>query len=156
MVGFTKSDIPDDVENAVMIDFLQTEYPKLSLDEMKLAFKMGISGKFQVDASTYGKRFSPAYVARFINGYDQHKLNELKVAKQKEAYNFDKQVETPEDKKAIDEAIAKLKEKFVEPVDKLKMIPAKGFGETDYNHEKVISYEEAKFLSQNINPKTNE
>ncbi len=150
MCGFTNADIPNDIENAVIIDFILNEYPSVKLDEFKLSFRMGIGGKFEIDTALYGKRFSPAYIAKFINGYAKYKQT-LLSRKGTEASPYEPIVETPEEKAKIDELINQLKKTYVDPVEAIKKVPARGFGEKQYEGKSVITYEEAQFLAKNIN-----
>ena len=76
LLGLNSQDIPDDVEKAVLIDFIYQSYGnKYSTTDIKNAFQMAIGGSMSVDTNLYGKRFSAAFLGRIMTEYDGHKNN---------------------------------------------------------------------------------
>lgn len=82
LLGLNDSDIPDDEEKEVMIEFLFDQWgQRYTMMEILLAVKWGISGFTDVDSSLYKKRFSPAFLSRFMQPYDMKKRQLNKLAK---------------------------------------------------------------------------
>lgn len=52
------------------IKFLKEEYPTITLEEIELAFKLGIKGTTQVDLKLYDRIFSAQYFCQVIRAYN--------------------------------------------------------------------------------------
>ncbi len=82
LLGLKERDLPDtEIEEPIIKEFIKEEYGEGSCEELKLAFKLGLSGKTKVDPEIYGKRFSSAYISRFMNAYVLYKEELIKKEK---------------------------------------------------------------------------
>ena len=85
-VGVREANLPDDVEKAVLLAHIIENYGNHTLDEIKLAFDMAISGKLgleQKEVACY-ENFSCLYVSGIINAYRKwasQTHNEIKTQK---------------------------------------------------------------------------
>lgn len=68
LTGLKSENYPDPNQMDVLIQFIQTNYPTHTSDEIKQAFNLAIAGKLDVDANHY-QSFSGPYIARILNGY---------------------------------------------------------------------------------------
>lgn len=86
LLGLQERDIPtDEDEKIILIEFIYTEYGnKYSVEDLRTAFRHAIAGRLNVDREIYGKRFSPNFIARFMDAYDIYKNNLLRLTRQKE------------------------------------------------------------------------
>lgn len=66
LIGLTN--FPNEIEEAVLLDYLYDQYSGLSVNEFKQAFKMAAAGKLDCDTAHY-QNFSPAYVSKILNAY---------------------------------------------------------------------------------------
>lgn len=79
LIGQTEKDALQKEEAAVLYDFVIKEFGiHYSLEDIKLAFRWGVSGRIQIDRSLYGKRFSASYITKYLQAYVP-KRNELLV-----------------------------------------------------------------------------
>jgi hypothetical protein len=66
LIGLTR--LPDTIELEVIEDFIRTTYPFFTIQEMRIAFKMAVQGKFDCNIEHYEK-FSPKYISGIMNAY---------------------------------------------------------------------------------------
>ncbi len=64
------------VELEVIEDFIRTTYPFFTIQEMRIAFKMAVQGKFDCNIEHYEK-FSPKYISGIMNAY-KGKANQVR------------------------------------------------------------------------------
>ncbi len=90
VLGLSASDVPDEVEKAVLMEVLTEQYgTRLTTEDLKMAVKMGVAGTIvsddgkPIDTSLYGKRFSVAYLQRFIGPYENYKREIMKAEKRR-------------------------------------------------------------------------
>lgn len=98
LLGLNSTDIPDDVEKIVLIDFIYEFYGnQFSTADLKNAFKLVVAKEIDLDLNLYGKRFSAAYMAKIMDAYRDYKQKTLRAFNQKEkriqeletvSYNF--------------------------------------------------------------------
>jgi hypothetical protein len=74
LIGLTR--LPDVVELEVIEDFIRTTYPFFTIQEMRIAFKMAVQGKFDCNIEHYEK-FSPKYISGIMNAY-KAKANQVR------------------------------------------------------------------------------
>jgi hypothetical protein len=74
LIGLTR--LPDVVELEVIEDFIRTTYPFFTIQEMRIAFKMAVQGKFDCNIEHYEK-FSPKYISGVMNAY-KAKANQVR------------------------------------------------------------------------------
>lgn len=74
LIGLTR--LPDVVELEVIEDFIRTTYPFYTIQEMRIAFKMAVQGKFDCNIEHYEK-FSPKYISGIMNAY-KAKANQVR------------------------------------------------------------------------------
>ena len=74
LIGLTR--LPDVVELEVIEDFIRTTYPFFTIQEMRIAFKMAVQGKFDCNIEHYEK-FSPKYISGIMNSY-KAKANQVR------------------------------------------------------------------------------
>ena len=66
LIGLTR--LPDTIELEVIEDFIRSTYPFFTIQEMRIAFKMAVQGKFDCNIEHYEK-FSPKYISGIMNAY---------------------------------------------------------------------------------------
>ena len=74
LIGLTR--LPDTIELEVIEDFIRTTYPFFTIQEMRIAFKMAVQGKFECNIEHYEK-FSPKYISGIMNAY-KSKANQVR------------------------------------------------------------------------------
>ena len=74
LIGLTR--LPDTIELEVIEDFIRTTYPFFTIQEMRIAFKMAVQGKFDCNIEHYEK-FSPKYISGIMNAY-KSKANQVR------------------------------------------------------------------------------
>ena len=74
LIGLTR--LPDVIELEVIEDFIRTTYPFFTIQEMRIAFKMAVQGKFDCNIEHYEK-FSPKYISGIMNAY-KTKANQVR------------------------------------------------------------------------------
>jgi hypothetical protein len=74
LIGLTR--LPDVVELEVIEDYIRTTYPFFTIQEMRIAFKMAVQGRFECNTDHYEK-FSPKYISQIMNAY-KAKANEIR------------------------------------------------------------------------------
>ena len=74
LIGLTR--LPDKVELEVIEDYIRTTYPFFTIQEMRIAFKMAVQGKFDCNIEHYEK-FSPKYISGIMNAY-KAKANQVR------------------------------------------------------------------------------
>ena len=68
--------LPDTTELEVIEDYIRTTYPYFTIQEMRIAFKMAVQGKFECNIEHYEK-FSPKYISGIMNAY-KSKANQVR------------------------------------------------------------------------------
>ena len=66
LIGLTR--LPDTIELEVIEDYIRSTYPYFTIQEMRIAFKMAVQGKFDCNIEHYEK-FSPKYISGIMNAY---------------------------------------------------------------------------------------
>ena len=74
LIGLTR--LPDVTELEVIEDYIRTTYPFFTIQEMRIAFKMAVQGKFECNIEHYEK-FSPKYISGIMNAY-KSKANQVR------------------------------------------------------------------------------
>ena len=74
IIGLTR--LPDVTELEVIEDYIRTTYPYFTIQEMRIAFKMAVQGKFDCNIEHYEK-FSPKYISGIMNAY-KSKANQVR------------------------------------------------------------------------------
>ena len=74
LIGLTR--LPDTTELEVIEDFIRSTYPYFTIQEMRIAFKMAVQGKFDCNIEHYEK-FSPKYISGIMNAY-KSKANQVR------------------------------------------------------------------------------
>ena len=74
LIGLTR--LPDKMELEVIEDYIRTTYPYFTVQEMRIAFKMAVQGRFDCNTDHYEK-FSPKYISQIMNAY-KAKANEIR------------------------------------------------------------------------------
>ena len=74
LIGLTR--LPDVTELEVIEDYIRTTYPYFTIQEMRIAFKMAVQGKFDCNIEHYEK-FSPKYISGIMNAY-KSKANQVR------------------------------------------------------------------------------
>jgi hypothetical protein len=74
LIGLTR--LPDTIELEVIEDFIRSTYPFFTIQEMRIAFKMAVQGKFDCNIEHYEK-FSPKYISGIMNAY-KAKANQVR------------------------------------------------------------------------------
>lgn len=83
LVGLRAANFPKDEEKAVLIAYVMENYGGHTVSEIRLAFKMAVSGSLDVEANCY-ENFSVLYFSGIMNAYRQWAREAVKqVVKQK-------------------------------------------------------------------------
>lgn len=83
LVGLRAANFPKDEEKAVLIAYVMENYGGHTVSEIRLAFKMAVSGSLGVDANCY-ENFSVMYFSGIMNAYRAWAREAVKqVVKQK-------------------------------------------------------------------------
>lgn len=82
-VGLREQNWPTPEESALLIQHIETNYGGHTVDEIKLAFDMAISGKLDVDATCY-ENFSCLYFSKIMNAYREWAKEEYKQIEAKQ------------------------------------------------------------------------
>jgi hypothetical protein len=75
LVGITT--LPDTTASAIIHEFIREQYPDLVAEEIKDAFKMGVTRKLQVDM-THFNNFSCEFLGRVMSAYRSWRQEELR------------------------------------------------------------------------------
>lgn len=68
LVGLKSENLPSELQKMVLMEFIQTEFDWMTPEEMKLAFRMAVAGKLDVEVNHF-QNFSPVYFATIANAY---------------------------------------------------------------------------------------
>lgn len=74
LIGLTR--IPDKIELDIIEDYIRTTYPQFTINELRIAFKLAVQGKFECNIEHFEK-FSPKYISQIMNAY-KAKANEIR------------------------------------------------------------------------------
>jgi hypothetical protein len=77
LTGLQSDRFPDQVQTAVLIQFIRDEFGLLRMAEIKLAFTMGVAGRLEVDMRHF-QVFSPEYVGRIMSAYKAWRVQTAK------------------------------------------------------------------------------
>lgn len=69
IVGIRGNNLPNDLEKAVLLEFIQRNYGGHTPEEIKLAFTLAIEGKLDLENVTCYENFSVFYFASIMNAY---------------------------------------------------------------------------------------
>jgi len=81
--------MPTQEQSGVMIDFIKLQMGSYTLDDIKTAFILAISGKLDVDANAY-QNFNCEYIGKIMTAYEKMRLsafvkfNQIEQEKEKE------------------------------------------------------------------------
>lgn len=82
LIGLRPEYIPDEIQKAVIIDFIRKDLKNYGLDEIPIAFRKAIKGELGIDPNHY-QTFSPLYLASIMTAYQNERALALKSYKQK-------------------------------------------------------------------------
>lgn len=78
LLGLTK--YPEKEEFIVIEDFIRTSYPKYTIQEFVIAFKMAVQGKLDCSTEHYEK-FSPKFIGQVMAAYTKKAIEVRKMIK---------------------------------------------------------------------------
>jgi hypothetical protein len=90
LIGLRPEYIPDEIQKAVIIDFIRKDLKNYGLEEIPIAFRKAIKGDLGIDPNHY-QTFSPLYLAGIISAYSSERATALK--------NYLRKIEEEERKK---------------------------------------------------------
>ena len=70
LLGIKKENLPNDIQKAVMLDFLQSNY-NITLLEFYKAFELALIGELSVETTVY-QNFSCEYISSILNAYKKY------------------------------------------------------------------------------------
>ena len=73
-------------ELIINMNFLKESYPKISLEDIRLAIKYSLNGTLDVNPEAFGS-FSPLYISKVINAYLTYKREELNAIQSRKNYH---------------------------------------------------------------------
>lgn len=83
-MGFGKNAIPQKADLPVYFDFFYDVWGlRYTLTDIRNAFKLALAKKIDVKEELYGEIFSPQYIARFMDKYDDYKQSLLRTKPEK-------------------------------------------------------------------------
>jgi hypothetical protein len=68
LTGLKPENFPSEFETEILIDFLKSNFGKVTTEEIRLAFKMALAGNLDVETNHF-QNFCAAYVAKILNAY---------------------------------------------------------------------------------------
>ena len=68
LVGLKVENLPSELQKMVLMEFIESEFGWMTPEEMKLAFRMAVAGKLDVEVNHF-QNFSPVYFATIANAY---------------------------------------------------------------------------------------
>lgn len=68
LIGLKADNIPDDVQKAVLINYIRQDLANYGLEEFKVAFHLLINGELDMDPTHY-QNFSPLYLGQVMRSY---------------------------------------------------------------------------------------
>ena len=146
LVGIRADQIPDEIQKAVLIDFIRAELQNFTLPEFKIAFTMAVKGDLNVDPNPFGQ-FSALYLSNILKAYQEEK-NKAMI---KERQRIREAEERERNRPLTPEEQAKVHEEFdqkfiIEPFDEyiktgkfevFKMFPSVLFDALRVRHGKI-------------------
>jgi len=87
LIGLKTEQMPNKTETIVLVNFVKSNYGAFRVEEIKVAFELGIKKQYQVDMNHYGN-FSPLYFGNIMNAYKESRnkvgleLNRIEQKKQ--------------------------------------------------------------------------
>jgi len=90
LIGLRPEYIPDEIQKAVLIDFIRKDLKNFGIEEIPIAFRKAIKGELGIDANHY-QTFSALYLANVMSAYETERRTALK--------NYLREVEEEERKK---------------------------------------------------------
>ena len=70
LVGLKSENLPSELQKMVLIEFIESEFGWMTPDEMKLAFRMAVAGKLDVEINHF-QNFSPVYFSTIVNAFKE-------------------------------------------------------------------------------------
>jgi hypothetical protein len=70
LVGLKVENLPSELQKMVLMEFIESEFGWMTPEEMKLAFRMAVAGKLDVEVNHF-QNFSPVYFATIANAYQE-------------------------------------------------------------------------------------
>jgi polyhydroxyalkanoate synthesis regulator phasin len=92
LIGLRSEYIPDEIQKAVIIDFIRKDLKNYGIEEIPIAFRKAIKGELGIDANHF-QSFSPLYLAGIMNAYSAERRIALK--------NYLRKIEEEESNKPI-------------------------------------------------------
>ena len=68
LTGLKSENLPSEFETEILIDFLKTNFGKITCEEIRLAFKMALAGSIEVETNHF-QNFCAPYIAKILNAY---------------------------------------------------------------------------------------
>ena len=85
LVGLRGNNMPTEEEKFVLLNFIRSNFGNQTPEEIKLAFELAVSGKFEIDAKCY-ENFSCEYFGRIMKTYiDYARQETITVVKEIES-----------------------------------------------------------------------
>jgi hypothetical protein len=116
LVGLKSENLPSELQKMVLIEFIESEFAWMTPEEMKLAFKMAVAGKLDVEINHF-QNFSSIYFAAVANAYREKRGAALTEYNQKMIDMTTKPHPSDDEKKMmfwgfVDECLLKRWDKF--------------------------------------------
>jgi len=68
LTGLKPENFPSEFETEILIDFLKSNFGKITTEEIRLAFKMALSGSIDAETNHF-QNFCAPYIAKILNAY---------------------------------------------------------------------------------------
>ena len=72
LIGLKPDQIPDDIQKAVLLDYIKNKLANYTPEDLKIAFQMAVNNEFESELNHFGL-FSPKYLSRVFNKYLEHR-----------------------------------------------------------------------------------
>lgn len=98
LIGLKAENIPDDVQKAVLLNFIRTDLKQYALEEFRIAFHLLVKGELDMEPQHF-QNFNSLYLAQVMAAYDEHRKQVIKKIREAELEMEKKEKEmTPEEK----------------------------------------------------------
>jgi hypothetical protein len=97
LIGLKAENIPDDIQKAVLLNFIRTDLAQYGVEEFRIAFHLLVKNELDMEPQHF-QNFNPLYLAQVMAAYDDHRKQVFKKLREAEAENEKPKEMTPEEK----------------------------------------------------------
>lgn len=105
LIGLRPEQWPDELQKMVLLNFLRENYSGHSLEEIKLAFDLGVAGKFNLEMAHY-QNFSCIYLGSAMRAYQKYAAQVLNQERNRYQEVLSEPLPSPEQQEMDDKLFA--------------------------------------------------